>query len=116
MLEERMSQADAFRGAFNQARNISHDKPGSVSQVHHAQMGIQGGKMVIGYLRLCVADNRQQRGFSHIRKAHQAHVRNDLKLQLHPQLGTGLPGLRVLGHLHGRCCKVHISKTAPAAP
>ena len=111
-----MSQADAFRGAFNQARNISHDKSGSVSQVHHAQMGIQGGKMVIGYLRLCVADNRQQRGFSHIRKAHQAHVRNDLKLQLHPQLGTGLPGLRVLGHLHGRCCKVHISKTAPAAP
>ena len=111
-----MSQANALGSSLNQTGDISHDKAGPVSQVHYAQMGIQGGEMVICYLRLCVADNRQQRGFSHIGKAHQAHVRNDLKLQLHPQLRAGLPRLRVLGHLHGRCCKVHISKTAPAAP
>ena len=80
VLKERMSQTHAFGCALYKARYISHDKTGAVPQVYHAQMGIQGGKMVICNFRLCIAHNRQQGGLSNIGKSYQPHIRNHLKL------------------------------------
>ena len=56
MAQEGMPQADALAGALDEARNIRHDKSGSVSQVYHAQVGIDGGEMIVRNLRAGIAD------------------------------------------------------------
>ena len=71
--------------------------------------------MIIGNFGLCIADNGKQGGFSYIWITYKAYICNDFELQLYPQLLSGLSGLGILWHLHGRGGKVHISKSALAA-
>ena len=110
-----MSQSYTFGSAFYQSWYICHHKAFPITQIYYPQMRVQSRKMVIGYLRLCVTDYRQQGGFSYIGESYQPYVCNHLKLQLYPKLLSWLTGLSVLGHLHGGGSKMHITKTASSA-
>ncbi len=110
-----MAKADSLAGAFDQARNISHNKSLAAVNIHHAQMWIHGGEMVIGNLRACITDTGEKRGFSNIRKSYQTDIRDNLELQLDPELLAGLSRLGILRRLHGWSGEVHIALTAVAA-
>ena len=71
--------------------------------------------MIIGDLRPGVCYPGKQGGFSDVREAHQAHIRDDLQLQCHVQLLGRLAGLCVFGYLHGGCGKMLIAQAASAA-
>ena len=73
-----MAQARALGGAFDDAGNVRHDKGHALVHIDDPQIGEQGGKMVVGDLGPGVGGNGKQGGFSHIGKAHQAHIRQKL--------------------------------------
>ena len=52
-----VAQPNAVGRSFNKPGDVRHDKPGAVIQIHHTQMRIQGGKMVVGDLRPGIADS-----------------------------------------------------------
>ena len=68
--------------------------------------------MVVGDVGLCLADHADEGGFSHVGKAHQAHVRQQLQLQLDLQLLARGAGLGEPGHLAGGGSEVAV---APAS-
>ena len=115
MTQKIMTQTHPLGGSFNQSRNIRHDKASS-RQIHHPQMGIQRGKMVIGHLWPGIADPGKQSGFPHIGKAHQPHIRQHLQLQLYKKLLARFSRSGKFRHLHGGGGKVHISKPSFASP
>ena len=80
--KEFMTESDTFRSTFDETGDISHDKAASVTQIYDTLHGIQGCKMIIGDLRLCVAHTGEQGGFSDVRKTDKPYVCNDFQLQL----------------------------------
>ena len=73
-----MSKPDPLGSTFDQARNIGHDKTCPLIQIHHPQMGIQGGKMIIGHFGAGIADSGQQGGFAYIGEAYKPYIGNYL--------------------------------------
>ena len=71
--------------------------------------------MIVGDLRAGVAHHGQQGGFTHVGESHQAHIRDHLQLQFHPQLLAGLTRLGIFRRLHGRSGIMHIAQAALAA-
>ena len=51
MAQELVSQPRTFRRAFNQAGNVGHDETLQHADAHHAEIGVQRGKGIIGNLR-----------------------------------------------------------------
>ena len=51
MAQEAQTQAFAFAGALDNARDVGHHKRLVVAIAHNAQRGFKGGKGVIGNLR-----------------------------------------------------------------
>ena len=113
--EKFMAEAHALRGALDESRDICDDKALGTGHVHHTQIRAQGRKVIVGDLRPCVGDSGQEGGFPYVGEAHKPHVRDHLQLQVHPQLLCRLPGLGVLGNLHGGCGKVLVAKAALSA-
>ena len=52
MAQKLVSQAHALGSALNQTRNIRHDEARSALKIHHAQIRVQCGEMIVGDLRL----------------------------------------------------------------
>ena len=71
--------------------------------------------MVVGDVGLGLADHGDQGGLAHVGEAHQAHVRQQLQLQLDLQLLAGGAGLGEPGHLPGGGGKVGVAPAALAA-
>ena len=115
MAQELMSQTHALGRALDKSRDIRDDKAASALQIHDAQVRRQRREMIIGNLGLGVRHPGKQGGFSHVREAHQSHVRDDLQLQQHLQLLSRLTRLGVFGHLHGGRGKMLVAGSAPAA-
>ena len=63
MPQEIMPQSRAFAGPFHQAGNIRHHKI-QIMMAHHAQVGGEGGKMVIGDLGPRSSDHGQNGAFA----------------------------------------------------
>ncbi|CCX71997.1 putative uncharacterized protein [Firmicutes bacterium CAG:555] len=61
MPQEIMTQARTLGSAFNDARDIGHDERVPLINIHDAEVGEEGGEVVIGYLRMRLADNAQKR-------------------------------------------------------
>ena len=78
MTQEVMSQANTLAGTLDQTGDVRHDKGLFLCHTHQSQHRCQRGKVVVGDLRLCRTDHRDQRGFSHIWKANQSHIRQQL--------------------------------------
>ncbi|SCJ76342.1 Uncharacterised protein [uncultured Blautia sp.] len=69
--QEVVAQAGALAGALNDAGNVRHDEADAVLYPHHAQIGEQGGEVVVGDLGLGLGYHGEQRGLAHVGEAHQ---------------------------------------------
>ena len=81
VLQEVQAEAGAFRSAFDEPRNIRHDETGVVHG-YDAQVRRDGREVIIRDLGVGAGGYGQQRGFAHVGIAHEAHVRDQLELQL----------------------------------
>ena len=115
MAQKLVSQADAVAGAFNQTRDVRHNKGFFLSHLDHTQHRRQGGKVVVCNDRLCSADHRNQGRFTHIRIADQTNVCQQLQLQNQLKAFPGDTRLCIAGNLSGRSRKVAVSPAAFSA-
>ena len=115
MPQEIMSQTRTLTGTLDDAGDIRHDEADTVVHIHNAQIGIEGGEVVVGDLGVRLADNTQERGLAHVGKAHKTHIRQQLQLQNHIVTLAGKAGLGKAGHLTGGRGKMLIAPAASAA-
>jgi len=97
--QEIVAQTRALAGALDDAGDVRHDEADALVHIHHPQIGIQGGEVVVGDLGVRLADHAQKRALAHVGEAHQPHVRQQLQLQHHVVALTGQPRLGEPGHL-----------------
>ena len=115
MPQEVVAQTGALAGTFNDAGDVRHDEADALVHIHHPQIGIQGGEMVVGDLGMGLCHHAQQRGFAHVGEAHQSHVRQQLQLQHHIMAFAGQACLGEAGHLTGGRGEMLVAPTAAAA-
>ena len=116
MSQELVAQSGSVRGAFDQARDIGHDKTWCVFQINDAQNGLQGREMIVGDPGFGIAGHGQKGGFANIGETHQAYIGDQLELQQQFQRPGRLSGLGVLGCLHGGGGIVHVAvSTTPSS-
>ena len=116
MAQKVVAQAGTVGGALDDTGDIGHDEGDALLHIHHAQIGEQGGEVVVGDLGLGPADHAEQGGLAHVGKAHQPHVGQQLQLQHNLPALTGQAGLGEAGDLAGGGGKVLVAPSAPAAP
>ena len=114
--EEIMTQAGTLGGALDDAGDIRHDEGHALLDVNHAQVGEQGGEVVVGDFRPCVGGDGEQCGLAHVGEAYQTYVRQQLQFQNHIPLLTLQAGLGESGHLPGGGGVVGIAPAPTAAP
>ena len=114
--EEVVTQAGALSGALDDTGNIRHDEGHALLNVNHAQVGEQGGEVVVGNFWPCVGGDGEQCGFAHVGEAYQTYVRQQLQLQNHVPLLPLQPGLGKPGNLPGGGGVVGIAPAPTTAP
>ena len=105
----------AFAGALDDAGDVGGDEARSFAHVDHAEVGGQGGEMVICDLGPGGGDHRKQGGFPDVREAHEAHVGKKLQLELDVELLAGEPRLGKSRRLAGRGGEMLIAPSPLAA-
>ena len=107
MAQKFMSQPYALGSPLYKPRDIRYDKTSGMPvfrtsvQIHHTQIRIQSGKMVIGYLGFRIGHPGQKSRFPYVWQAYQAYIRNHLQLQQQFKLLCRTSGLGIHGRLHG---------------
>jgi hypothetical protein len=102
-------------GALDQAGNVGHHEALAGGQVHHAEVGGQGGERIVGDLRLGGAGGGQEGRLAGVGQADQADVGDQLQPQPDPQLLAFLTGIGELGSLVDRALEVQVAPAAVAA-
>ena len=74
-------QPRAFRGADNQPWHIGHHEAAFRTDAHGAEVGHEGGEGVIGDLGARCRDRANERRFTGVRKAQEAHIGDELELK-----------------------------------
>ena len=115
MAQKGVPQTRALARALDQTGNIRQHEAGRIL-LDDAQIRLERGKMIICNLRLRRRDHGQNRGFAHVRKAHQTHVRDGFQLQRQFMNFALFAGLGELRRLAGGRGEMLVAKAAaPAA-
>ena len=115
MTQEVMSQTCALGCALDDTRDICHDKGLFLCHADNAQIGNQGGKVIVCDLRTGSRDHGKQRGLADIREADQTDVCQQLQFQRDLHLNARQTGLCKARCLTGRSCKMGIAPAAVTA-
>ena len=113
--EEPKSESLAFRGTFNDARNVRHHKALFIAVRDHAEVGAQGGERVVRDFRLGGTDHTEKRGLAGIGEAHQPHVGEQLQFNNLPLFKSVFAWLGVARSLVGGRLEMVVPKAAAAA-
>ena len=113
--QEVVAQPGPLAGPLDDAGDIRHNEGHALIHIHHAQIGIEGGEVVVGDLGMGLADHAQKGALAHVGKAHQTHVRQQLQLQHHVVALAGKTRLGEAGYLPGGGGEVLVAPAAPAA-
>ena len=116
MAQEVVAQARALAGTLNDAGDVGHDEGDALVHPHDAQVGIQGGEVVVGDFGLGLGYHAQKGGFAHVGEAHQPTSASSFSSSSHVVALAGQTRLGKAGHLPGGGGKVHVAPAAPAAP
>ena len=113
--QEIVTQTSAFGGAVNESGDIGGHEAVASRHLDNAQIGGEGGEMVVGDLGTRRADAGQQGGLTHAGVADEAHVGDHL--QLHEDLPLLAAGavLGELGSLAGGGGEVAVAPAPSAA-
>ena len=101
MPQKIVTQTRSLGGTLNNAGNVRHDKGHTFVHINHAQIGVEGGKVVVRNLGTGVGGNGKKGRLPYIGKAHKTHVRQQLQLQHHVPLLPLESGAGEPGHLPG---------------
>ena len=115
MAQEVVAEADALRSTLDQTGDVGADKALLRADADDAQHGGQRREVVVGDLGTRGRNNADERRFADVREADQAHVRNDLQLELEVHILAGQTGLGKLGDLAGRGRKMAVAPAAASA-
>ena len=75
VFEETNPQPGAIRRAFDQSRNIGNHKAAMRLDADHAEIGMQGGKGIVGHLGFGRGNRANKGRFAGIGHAQQADIR-----------------------------------------
>ena len=75
MPEEVVAETRALAGALDDAGDIRHHEADALVHPHDAQVGVEGGEVVVCDLGLSLGDHAQKGGLAHVGEADEAHVR-----------------------------------------
>ena len=115
MPQKIVTQTCAVGSALNNTGNVRHYEGHTLVNINHAQIGVQGGKVVVGDFRTGIGGDGQQGGFAHVGKTYKAYVCQQLQLQNHVPFLTGQTCLGKTGHLTGGGGIVGIAPAAATA-
>ena len=115
MPEEAHADALAFVRALDDAGDIGHHEGTVVVVAHDAQVGLQRGEGVIGYLGLGRCDGGEEGALPGVGEAYEAHIGQHFQLQDEPAFHAFLSGLGVAGCLVGGGLEVVVAPAAAAA-
>jgi hypothetical protein len=115
MAKELNPQAGPCMSALDQPWNIGHDKGFSPAVLDHTQVWRQCGEWIICDFGSGGGHRRDQRGFSGIGEADQAHVGQQFELEPDDSLAAGFSRLRKPGGLMRGGPKAMVSPSTAAA-
>ena len=111
--QELMAQALALARALDKAGDVGNDI-GVLAGTHHAQVGHERGKRIVGNLGSGGTHARDKRGFAHRGEAHERGIGHELHLELNPVLLGRLAQLGERGRAAHRRHKVRIAQATGA--
>ncbi len=109
-----VAETHALAGPFDKAGNVGHDEA-ALAEADDAEVGLKGGKVVVGDLRARRRHRREDGGLAHVGETHEADVGDGFKLQGHFQRLAPLAGLGELRGLPRGGGEVLVAKAAVAA-
>jgi NADP-dependent 3-hydroxy acid dehydrogenase YdfG len=83
-----MTEPHAGAGALDQPGNVS-DHELALFGLQRPQHRLEGGERILGHLGMGAGQTRQQRGLAGVGKPHQAHIGEQLQLQIDPRFLAG---------------------------
>jgi hypothetical protein len=113
--QELVTEAGAFRRAFDQARDVGDDEALRMRHAHDAEVRMQGRERIVRDLRTRIRHGRDERRLAGVRHAQQAHVGQHL--QFEAQLAAfAVLAVRLLARRAvGRRLEVDVAPAALAA-
>src|SRR5262249_50958392 len=82
MSQEFVAQALPLMGTFDQSRQVRREKLPLCIEPHQPQMRLQRGERVVADLGACATDAGEQRRLAGLGQPDQAHVRDELQLEV----------------------------------
>ena len=112
--QEQVAQARPIGSTLDQPRQVGHHEALLRPHPHDTQVGVQGGERVVRNARARIRDGSDQCGFASIGHPQQAHIGQNLQLQLEVALFTWptrcfLAGRTVDGTLEAQIAKTTIA-------
>ena len=111
MAQETGSKATALVSALDNTGDVGHNERLMVAHLNDTQIRFECGKGVVGNLRLCGRDNRQERTLTSIGEAHKTYIGQHLKLQDEGTLIAILTGLCIARSLIRSTLEVPVTQT-----
>src|SRR5207237_2637910 len=111
MPEKAVAEADAFVGAFDQARNISEHEFTAVD-VDHPELRMQRRKWIVSDFWLGRAHSGKEGRLARVRQADDAGVGNELEPQPDRNFDAVLTWIGVTRRTIGRTLEVGVAKAA----
>ena len=68
------TEARTVRRALDDAGNVRHDEAHALVDVHDAEVGVEGGEVIVGDLGACLGYDGEKRRLADVREADQADV------------------------------------------
>ena len=115
MAQELMAEADALRGAFDEAGDVRHDEGLAFAHGNDAQDRDDGGEVVVADDGLCLTDDRDEGGLADVWEPEQADVREELQLELQFPFFAGSAVLGKAGRLSRGRGEVPVAPAATTA-
>ena len=115
MAQEAQSQSASLAGTLDDAGDVGHDKRLLATIGDDAQVGLERGEGVVGYLGLGGADDAEQGGFSRIGKSHESYVGQQFQLQDDGLLDACFAWLGKTGRLAGSGLEVLVAQATTSA-
>ena len=72
--QEVVPEASALGRALDDAGDVGHDEGNALVNVHDAEVGVEGGEVIVGDLGACLGYDGEKRRLADVREADQADV------------------------------------------
>src|SRR4030095_16673416 len=113
--EETIAETVSFVSALDQPWNVGNDEAAVVAQADHTQVRRERGEWVVGNLRTCRRDARDECGLSRIGKSDEPDVGEQSQFEAEELLFPSLARLRASRCTIGGAYEARVSRAAPAS-